>query len=182
MSMKYSKALQVVAGCCLVISGCATDGGRGLAWDTAAQRSADWVPTAQWTLELTGSGLSNPTTWSYAQLAELEKSRASGRMECGTGRVDDLTVWQGPSLETLLTAAGAKPGPLVLSFEAADGFGVRCRREEAAGAVVALRDGKGRWLAEINDEVPLRMISPSQGAKFWIVNLTKIKVEPAAGG
>jgi len=168
--------------CLLVMGGCAASPCAKKGACTVGVNSAATMPQVKMQLELAGSGLGKPMTFSYEQLAGLKMTSASGELDCGTGRVDDTSYWQGPSLDLLLQQAQIKPGPMTLSFEAGDGFGNRCSRKEAPGAIIALQDGQGRWLAQLNNENPLRMISPQQGAKFWIYNLCKITVEPAAGG
>ena len=166
------------AACLLVTCGCT----RGLQNSTAVnqEETAKMTPQAKWTIELTGSGLRKPTVFTFEQLARMEMARLDNVLMQKSHEPDETTSWRGPSLDTLLTTAQIKPGPVTLTMEAADGYEFECSRAEMASAIVALRDGTGRWLVEIDQTCPVRLIPPRKTGDYWIMNLSRITVEPIA--
>ena len=164
--------------CAAGIAGCR----RGL-----QERSLEDLPQAEstaeasrveWALRLTGEGLARPTTFTFEQLSRMPMTRLDNVLWQKTHAHDELTSWQGPSLESLLAAAQVKPGPMTMIFEAADGYEVECTREEMDSAVIALQNGEGRWLSEINPECPIRLIPPHKPGNYWVMNVRTIKVVP----
>jgi len=91
---------------------------------------------------------------------------------------DVVTSWEGPTLDSLLAKAVLKPGPMLLTVESVDGYMVKREREDFQSAIVALKDGDGRWLAEAGNRYPLRLVAPHTTANYWVRNLKRITVEP----
>ena len=145
------------------------------------QSSSEEVPPVEWALELTGSGLGRPAVFTFEQLAGMEMRRLDKVLMQKTRGPDELTSWQGPSLADLLRAGRMKPGPMKLTLAAADGYEMDCRVEEMRSAIVALKDGEGRWLAERGGGCALRLVPPQQPGNYWIMNLRRITVEPLGG-
>ncbi|MFH0981046.1 MAG: molybdopterin-dependent oxidoreductase [Planctomycetota bacterium] len=137
------------------------------------------VPQVAAKLELTGGGLARPTTFTFEQLANLPMTRLDHVLFQKTHKEDEVTSWQGPALETLLAAAQLQPGAMTVTLEATDGYAIETTLESLKDAIVALKDDQGRWLAEINNNCPLRLVPPHKPGNFWIMNLCRIKVEPA---
>jgi hypothetical protein len=140
------------------------------------------IPAVKAKLELKGPGLGNPRTYSYAQLAALKTTRLDNVLMQKSHEDDELTSWQGPALAQLLAEAGLKPGPMKLTLVAEDEYEIDMTLAEARDAIVALKDGEGRWLARDDDGEGcfLRFVPPHEPGNFWIMNLVEIRVEPAA--
>jgi DMSO/TMAO reductase YedYZ molybdopterin-dependent catalytic subunit len=134
------------------------------------------------TIELTGAGLGKPMVLTFEQLAGMEMTRLDNVLMQKSHEADEITSWRGPSLDALLTAAQIKPGSMTLTLEAADGYAIECSPEEMESAIVALQDGEGRWLAETDETCPIRLVPPKKPGNYWIMNLRRITVEPAAPG
>lgn len=139
------------------------------------------APQVDATIELTGSGLGKPTTFGFAQLAGMKMAKLDNVLMRKSHEDDETTSWQGPPLESLLAAARLKPGAMTVTLEADDGYEVETSLDDLKDAVVALKDGEGRWLADLEAECALKLVPPHKPGNFWIVNLSRIMVEPAAG-
>ncbi len=139
------------------------------------------LPYENWSLELAGSGLGRPTVFTSEQLGRMEMTRLDNVLMQRSYAPDKLTSWRGPSLESLLAAAEVKPGPLILTLTAADGWEIKFTRQELKSAIIALQDGQGRWLAELDNTCPLRLVPPNMTANYWLRNVCRITVEPVTG-
>lgn len=138
------------------------------------------TPKVNTSIELTGSGLGQPTVLSFEQLASMPMVQLDDVMMLKTHEDNELTSWQGPALETLLTAAQLKPGPMIVNLEAEDGYAVDARLEDLTGAIVAIKDGQGCWLTETDEKCVLKLVPPHLPGNFWVVNLRRIHVEPTS--
>ena len=167
------------AACLLVIWGC-NKGLQGPMGQNGMEPTKA-TPQVKWTIELTGSGLGKPTVFTFEQLARMEMTRLDNVLMLKSHEPDETSSWRGPSLDVLLTAAQIKPGPMNLTMEAADGYEFECGRRDMASAIVAIQDGTGRWLAEIDRTCPVRLVPPRKPGDYWIMNLSRITIEPVAG-
>ena len=131
------------------------------------------------TIELTGPGTGKPTSFTYAQLKQMPMVRLDDVLQRMSHYPDQLTSWRGPSLEALLEAAEVKAGPLDITLEATDGYRIDCTRDDLRSAVVALQDGNGRWLTEVGNRCPLRLVPPHMPGNYWVANLRRIVAQPA---
>jgi DMSO/TMAO reductase YedYZ molybdopterin-dependent catalytic subunit len=137
------------------------------------------VPPVNTTLELTGSGLGKPTVFTYEQLAAMETTRLDDVTMLKTHGDDETASWQGVALAALLEAAEIKPGDMDVTLYAVDRYSMKTTLADLKDAIIALQDGQGRWLAELDNPVPLRLIPPHKPGDYWIMNLALIEVEPA---
>ena len=129
-------------------------------------------------LELTGAGLAKAMTFTFEQLASMKMTELDDVLMRKTYADDETTSWRGPSLESLLGEAGLKPSPMNVTLTAEDGYEVDTALDELADAVVALKDGQGRWLTEVEEGCQLKLVPPHMPGNFWIMNVCRIKVEP----
>ena len=137
------------------------------------------VPRVEWTVELAGPGLGKPTAFTFEQLARMEMTRLDDVLMQKSHSPDEVTSWRGVSLDALLAVAKVKPGPMSILFEAPDGYMVRCSREDLESAILALQDGSGRWLADLDVARPIRLVVPSKPGDRWMANPARVTVEPA---
>ena len=131
------------------------------------------------TLDLTGSGFGQPTVLSFDQLAKMPSVRLDNVLMRKSHEADELTSWQGPALELILAVARIKPGPMTVSLEAEDGYRVETRLEDLKDAIIAVKDGDGQWLADTEVGCALKLVPPHLPGNFWVVNISRIRVEPA---
>ena len=129
-------------------------------------------------LELTGAGLAKPMTLTFEQLASKKMTELDDVLMRKTHSDDEMTSWRGPSLESLLGEAGLKPGSMNVTLTAGDGYEVDTALDELADAVIAVKDGQGRWLAEVEESCRLKLVPPHMPGNFWIMNICRIKIEP----
>lgn len=162
----------------LVMCACQTDSDERSRVPQRSARAPDAIPPVEWTIELRGSGLEEPRNFTYQELARMEMVHLQNVLQQMTHFPDQTTSWRGPALDGLLAEARIKPGPMVVTFEAADGYRVQCMREELASAIVALQDGEGRWLAAIGTSRPVRLVPPHKTGDYWVRDLRCIIVEP----
>jgi hypothetical protein len=134
-----------------------------------------------WSVEFTGPGLNKPAVFTFEQLARMEMTRLDNVVMLKTHGPDETASWRGPSLDALLTEMQVKPGPMTVTIEAADGYTRECRRENLGSAILALQDGSGQWLAELDRACPIRLVPPDKPGDYWIMNPARITVEPLAG-
>jgi len=108
-------------------------------------------------------------------------TRLDSVVMCRKTVADQVTSWRGPTLELLLAEARIKPGPMTLTLEATDGYQMTCTREDLESAIVALQDGEGRWLTDLDAAGTLRLIPPKLTANYWVQDLCRITVELSDG-
>jgi DMSO/TMAO reductase YedYZ molybdopterin-dependent catalytic subunit len=131
-------------------------------------------------IELRGGGLGKPTTVTFDQLCSMPFVELDKVLMQRSDAPDQVTSWRGPALKMVLARAQIKPGPMMIAFTATDGYEVEATSEELDSAIVALQDGHGRWLADVDKSCPLRLVAPKLTADFWVQNPARITVEALA--
>lgn len=169
------------AACLLIIVGCKKELHSNAPKDRPPAQTKTGIPKVEWTLELTGSGLGKPMVFTFEQLARMEMTRLDNVLMMRTHEADKTISWEGPSLEALLAAAEIRPGPMRLRLEAQDGYGAEATLDDLKSAIVALKDGEGRWLTQTKEPCPVRLIPPTMPGNYWVMCLNRITVEPLAG-
>jgi hypothetical protein len=182
MSTRLQTVYVLASACLLILGGCAQSG-KAVA-PGSGEGKAD-PPPEVWpkglTIELTGSGLGRPTIFTLEQLRAMPFTRLDGVVMRRKTAADQATSWRGPALESLLAEARIKPGPAILALEATDGYQMTCMREDLESAILALQDGEGRWLTDLDAAGTLRLIAPELTANYWVQDLCRITVEPDDG-
>lgn len=133
------------------------------------------------TLELMGTGLGKPASYTFEQLASMKMTRLDNVLMRKTHEDDETTSWQGPALEPLLATAEVKPGPMKVTLVAEDGYEIETTLKDLKDAIVAVKDGEGRWLGRDDEERALTLVPPHKPGNFWIMNPRRIEVEPVGG-
>lgn len=156
-----------------------------------------------WTLEISG-GVDGPRCWTLEELGQLPGVQLPAVLECAGNsrrRFGPVTVgelgwgdgavgrglWEGPSLSSLLTLAGAQQGSVDLVVEGADAPGsgssvppfVRSLGMERTlplrEAVVALRlDGRA---LSLEHGAPARLVVPGWYGMAWVKWLRSIRLQ-----
>ncbi len=130
-----------------------------------------------WELRVTGA-VSAPLTLSYSDLTEMEQTDLSDILMNKSLGEDEITSWSGVLLEEILNQAGASADYVSITTIAADGYAIEISRDEAQGAIVALKKS-GEWIinvAEEKDKGPIRMVCPETPASRWVFQLQEIQV------
>jgi hypothetical protein len=158
----------------MVLGGCGKAGVSGLG-------NSDRVPTVDASLEIVGEGVANAVRFTFEQLASMPGTRLDNVLMRQSHDEDEPTSWQGVRLVDLVDQARPMAGELAVTLEADDGYQIETTLGEIDDAIVALKDGQGRWLAKSGKRFYLRVVAPRKTANFWVANVTRIRVEPLHG-
>jgi hypothetical protein len=164
----------LLTGACLSESG-----GSGTSVQCDVRKTRE-IPRVGATIELTGEGLDKPMVFTYERLARMEILRVENVLQQKTHYPDETSSWRGPSLDAMLAKAKMKSGPMSLVLEGADGFRIECTLEDMESAIIAMQDGSGRWLADLDMTRPFHLVPPRKPGNYWVRNLQRITVTPAA--
>ena len=133
------------------------------------------APNVDWTLKFSGD-VSNPMEVSYKELTKMEMTDLSDILMDKSIGEDEITSWSGVLLETLLEQAGAEDGFATITAIAGDGYAIEITSDEAAGAIVALKEGD-EWIQNADpDSGPIRLVCPETPANRWVFQLQEIQV------
>jgi DMSO/TMAO reductase YedYZ molybdopterin-dependent catalytic subunit len=134
------------------------------------------APEAEWELTIDGN-VRQPKTYSYQELASLRRTKLTNMLTRNPENPNEQTSWEGVTLFLLFK----EPGGVVYSVDSwvlvtlADGTSHRFNLSSLRGALIALKDGKGNWLAE-NDQAPIRLIAPNLPSSRWLDGPVRITV------
>ena len=133
------------------------------------------APNVDWNLKFSGA-VSNPMEVSYKELSEMEQTDLSDILMDKSIGEDEITSWSGVLLETLLDEAGVEDGFVSITALAADGYAIEITSDEAAGAIVAMKEGDD-WIQNVDpDSGPIRLVCPETPANRWVFQLLEIQV------
>ena len=137
--------------------------------------SACGAPDVDWGLTISGD-VSNPTTFTYKELADMEFVDLSDvYMEKSHGE-DEVRSFSGVDLATLLEEAGAPEDFSSITAYAADGYAIDISKDELLDGIIAMKD-TGEWIAKGDtDEGPIRLVFPTTPANRWIYQVNEIVV------
>ena len=133
-------------------------------------------PDVDFVLELAGPGLANPRAFTYRELGAMEMVRLDEVLMRKSHEDDETTHWIGPAIGDLLERCGLKEGDMILTLEAADGYEIEASLADMKDAVVALQNGEGRWLVDLDADLPVKLVPPHLPGNFWVMNPTRIHV------
>ncbi len=133
------------------------------------------APKVDWNLTFSGD-VSNPMEVSYQELSKMEQTDLSEILMDKSIGEDEITSWSGVLLETLLEQAGAVEDFVSITAIAGDGYAIEITSDEAAGAIVAMKEGED-WIQNIDpDSGPIRLVCPETPANRWVFQLQEIQV------
>ncbi|RJO63560.1 MAG: hypothetical protein C4523_19970 [Myxococcales bacterium] len=150
------------------------------ATQTPTPGAAKENPPMGYTLELTGSGLAQPSVVDLNELRRMKLVRLDNVLMQKSHGPDELSSWRGVLLEAVLKSAGLRPGPMNVELRGEDRFTRRTTLDLLESAIIALEDGEGRALAEIEEDYIVRLVPPRLTGDYWIVNVCTITVEQAS--
>lgn len=155
-------------------------GGCGKA-DVTRSDAGGRVPKVEPALDVVGDGVASSVRFTFEQLASMPATRLDNVLMRQSHDEDVMTSWQGVPLAYLLRQARPSSGELRAILEAEDGYQIETTLGEIDDAIIALKDGDGRWLSEADKRCRLRLVAPRKTANFWVANLTRIRLEPPSG-
>jgi hypothetical protein len=133
-------------------------------------------PEVDWELTIDGD-VNQPVTYTYQDLVNLRRAKLTDILTQNPANPDETTSWEGVTLFLLLR----NPGGAQYSVQSwgqvtlADGSRRRISLSSLRGALVALKDGDGNWLAETSD-APIRLIAPILPSSDWVDGPIRITV------
>ena len=138
------------------------------------------IPRVQATLALTGPGLAEPVTFTYAELAAMEMTTARDVLMRTSHGKGSVASWEGPTVAALLARTQLKPGPMNVTLIADDGYEIEATIDDLKDALIALKHGDGQWLVRSDQaDCAMRLVPPHKPANFWLEDITEMKFEPA---
>jgi hypothetical protein len=143
-----------------------------------ASNESDRVPQIDAAIEIVIDGADRSVRFTFEQLAVMPSTRLDNIPMLKSREADESTSWQGPTLAALLAPVEPVSGAFVATLEADDGYQIDVKLSEVDDAIVALKDGRGRWLAEVDKRCYLRLVAPRKTANFWVANLRRIRLKP----
>ena len=135
------------------------------------------VPNVDWELSISGE-VSNPTTFTYAELAALPQVDLKDvLMEKSRGE-DEVRSFSGVEISLLLEKAGAPATFSSITAQAADGYAIVISSDEMVDGIVALKDSDD-WIIKSDPNAgPIRLVFPATPANRWVFQVKEIFINP----
>jgi hypothetical protein len=133
-------------------------------------------PEVEWELSIDGD-VNQPVTYTFQDLVDMRRTKLTDIPTRNPDNPDETTSWEGVTLFLLFQ----EPGGVEYTVNSwalitlVDGTTWRANMSELRGALIALKNGEGNWLAETTD-TPLRLIAPNLPTKAWLDSPVRITV------
>ncbi len=133
------------------------------------------APKVEWDLTVSGD-VDSPTSFSYAELAEMEQVDLSDvLMEKSRGE-DEVRSFSGVPIDNLLKSVGAPENYSSVTAIAADGYAIEISKDEMVGGIVAMKQS-GEWITKVDpDAGPIRLVFPETPANRWVFQVNELVV------
>jgi hypothetical protein len=134
-------------------------------------------PDVKWELTIDGD-VEQAVTLSYQDILKMRREKLTDVPTQNPHNEDERTSWEGVFLTLLFRKTGKVEYNIqwqaAITF--ADGSSRRFSLADLVGAMLALKDGEGNWLAE-TDESPLRLVIPNKPSSDWLAGPVRITVQ-----
>jgi len=131
-------------------------------------------PKVEWDLVIDGA-VDNPKTLSYADLSGMKKNKLENILMAKSLGEDEITSWEGPSLDDVFGTVGVQDSATGVTVVAADGYAIQMTMDDMRGGIIALsRDGKS--IAD-DEKGPIRIVIPGKPSNFWVFQIVQITFE-----
>jgi hypothetical protein len=134
-------------------------------------------PEIEWELTVDGD-VDKEVTFTYQDLVKLPRAKLTDVLTQNPENPDEVTTWEGVTLALLLKRETGGVDYSVMwwvRITLADGTSRRIELTKLRGALFALKDGNGDWLAETG-KVPIKLIAPNQPSSVWLDGPVRITV------
>jgi len=133
------------------------------------------TPKVEWDLSVSGD-VDNPTTFSFAELAEMEQVDLNEvLMERSRGE-DEVRSFSGVPIDLILEKVGAPNDISTITAIAGDGYAIEISKDELVDGIVALKQS-GEWIVDVDpDAGPIRLVFPTTPANRWVFQIAEIIV------
>ena len=134
-------------------------------------------PQADWELTIDGD-VNQSVTYTYQDLVDMPQSQLQDILTQNPDNPNERASWKGVTLFQLFQEPGSVEFEVGWSalITLADGSHYRMSLADLRGALIALQDGQGNWLAE-TAETPVRLIAPNKPSSSWLQAPVRITVE-----
>ncbi|MGA2479871.1 MAG: molybdopterin-dependent oxidoreductase [Spirochaetia bacterium] len=129
-----------------------------------------------WRLAVTGKGLENAMSLSYADLTRLPTVKKKVLLIC-PGVFEGYLEWEGVPLSVLLEKAKAQPDFTQVSFRSYEGYTERFSREEATKHLLFLAFKVNGETLPATHGYPIRLVAEDFYGGRWVKWITEISVE-----
>jgi DMSO/TMAO reductase YedYZ molybdopterin-dependent catalytic subunit len=135
-------------------------------------------PEVEWELVIDGD-VEQSVTYTFQDIAELQRARLTDILTRNPENPDEKVSWEGVTLFLLLQEPGGVDYQRSVTWWAlitlADGTRHRMSLADLRGALIALKDGEGNWLAE-TEAWPVRLIAPNRPSSDWLWGPVRITI------
>jgi len=133
------------------------------------------TPKVEWDLSVSGD-VDNPTTFSFAELAEMEQVDLNEvLMERSRGE-DEVRSFSGVPIDLILEKVGAPNDISTITAIAGDGYAIEISKDELVDGIVALKQSR-KWIVDVDpDAGPIRLVFPTTPANRWVFQIAEIIV------
>jgi len=139
---------------------------------------SDKAPQVDWELTIDGDVDQKNVTYTYQDLVEMPRGQLQDILTQNPENPNERASWKGVTLFQLFQEPGGveyKVGWEAL-ITLADGSRHRMTLADLRGALIALQDGQGNWLAETS-ETPVRLIAPNKPSSSWLWGPVRIDIK-----
>jgi hypothetical protein len=135
-------------------------------------------PEVEWELTIDGD-VDQAVTYTYPEIVKLRREKLTDILTQNPENPDELSSWEGVTLLQLLRKPGGVGYYIDISWWAlvtlADGTSHRMSLSDLHGALIALKDGAGNWLAD-TDTAPLLLVAPTLPSSEWLAGPVRITI------
>ena len=135
-------------------------------------------PEVEWELVIDGD-VEQSMTYTFQDITELQRARLTDILTRNPENPSEKVSWEGVTLFLLLREPGGVDYQSGVTWWAlitlADGSRHRLSLADLRGAIIALKDGEGNWLAE-TEKWPVRLVAPNRPSNDWLWGPVRITI------
>jgi DMSO/TMAO reductase YedYZ molybdopterin-dependent catalytic subunit len=133
-------------------------------------------PDVDWELTIDGD-VNQPVTYTYQDLIGMRHTKLTGILTQNPDDPDEKASWEGVTLFLLFQKPGGVEYDIEWSVLVTLDEGTRERYGilELRGAIIALKDGQGNWLAN-GGPAPIKLVPPNLPSSKWVDGPVRITV------
>ena len=133
-------------------------------------------PQVDWEISIDGD-VNQSVTYTYQDIVKMPRGQLQDILTQNPENPDERASWKGVTLFQLLQEPGGVEFEVGWSalITLADGSRHRMTLADLRGALVALQDGQGNWLAE-TAETPVQLIAPNKPSSSWLQGPVRITI------
>jgi DMSO/TMAO reductase YedYZ molybdopterin-dependent catalytic subunit len=135
-------------------------------------------PEVEWELVVDGD-VEQSITYTFQDITELQRARLTDILTRNPENPSEKVSWEGVTLFLLLREPGGVDFQSGVTWwtliTLADGSRHRMSLADLRGAIIALKDGEGNWLAE-TEKWPVRLVAPNRPSSDWLWGPVRITI------